>query len=56
MPGHTTRERAKKRVPKRLRKKVSRKIKKLTGEGKPRSRAIAQGINQTLSESKKKKR
>lgn len=60
MPGHTPKEKAKKstkrkKVPKRLRKKVSRKISKLSHEGKPRDRAIAQGINQTLHEDKKRK-
>ena len=56
MPGHTTKERAKKKVPKRLRKKVSAKISKLSHEGKSHDRAVAQGINQTLRESKKKKK
>ncbi len=54
MPGHTTKERAKKKIPKHLRKKVSSKISKLRKEGKPQDQAIAQGINQTLRESKKK--
>ncbi len=43
------------KVPKRLRKRVSAKISKLKHEGKPTKQAIAQGINQTLSESKKNK-
>ena len=60
MPGHTPKERTKKRVkrksvPKRLRKKVSAKISKLRHEGKPQDRAIAQGINQTLHESRRKR-
>jgi len=55
MPGHTPKEKAKKRVPKKLRKKVSRKISKLSHEGKSRNRAIAQGINQTLHENKRKR-
>ncbi len=53
MPGHTTKEKAKKstrkKVPKRLKKKVSRKISKLRHEGKSRDQVIAQGINQTIS-------
>lgn len=51
--GHKTTKKSK--VPKRLKKKVSRKISKLSHEGKPRDQAIAQGINQTLRESRKKK-
>ena len=43
-------------VPKKLRKKVGKKIRKLRNEGKPIKRAIAQGINQTLNEGRKKKR
>ncbi len=49
---HTTKRR---KVPKRLRRKVSNKISKLRGEGKKQSQAIAQGINQTLSEDKKRR-
>ena len=62
MPGHTPSEkekkgkRTRKTVPKRLRKKVSKKISKLSHEGKPHDQAIAQGINQTLHEDKKRRR
>jgi hypothetical protein len=52
--AHTT-KRSKKKVPKRLRKKVSRKIRKLRGEGKPSDQAVAQGINQVVSEDRKKR-
>jgi len=56
MPSHPGRPKKKKKVPKRLRKRVSKKISKLNREGKPRARAIAQGINQTLSGDKKKRK
>ena len=54
--GSKRRKSVRKKVPKHLRKKVSAKISKLSDEGKPRDRAIAQGINQTLSASNKKKK
>ena len=53
--GTTRRKSVRKKVPKHLRKKVSAKIHKLKHEGKSQDQAIAQGINQTLSESKKRK-
>ncbi len=53
--GTKRRKNVRKKVPKHLRKKVSAKISKLRHEGKPQDQAIAQGINQTLSESKKGK-
>ena len=52
--GTKRRKSVRKKVPKHLRKKVSKKISKLSHEGKPTDQAIAQGINQTLRESKKK--
>jgi hypothetical protein len=52
--GTKRRKSVRKRVPKHLRKKVSKKISKLRHEGKPQSQAIAQGINQTMSESRKR--
>lgn len=53
--GVKRRKGVRKKVPKHLRKKVSAKISKLSHEGKPQDQAIAQGINQTISESKKRK-
>lgn len=53
--GTKRRKGVRKKVPKHLRKKVSAKISKLRHEGKKQSQAIAQGINQTLDGSKKKK-
>ena len=52
--GSKRRKSVRKKVPKHLRKKASAKISKLSHEGKPQAQAIAQGINQTLRESKKK--
>jgi len=49
MPKHTAKKRARN---KRLKKKISKKISKLSHEGKPHKQAVAQGINQTLRESK----
>ena len=53
--GAKRRKSVRKKVPKHLRKKVSKKISKLKHEGKPTNQVIAQGINQTLSENRKKK-
>ena len=53
--GTKRRKNVRRRIPKHLKKKVSRKISKLRHEGKPQDQAIAQGINQTLSEFKKGK-
>lgn len=54
--GTKRRKSVRKKVPKHLRTKVSAKISKLSNEGKPQARAIAQGINQTLHENKKRKK
>jgi len=53
--GSKRRKSVRKKIPKHLRKKVSAKISKLRHEGKPQDRAIAQGINQTLHESRRKR-
>ena len=53
--GTKRRKSIRKKIPKHLRKKVSAKISKLKHEGKPTDQAIAQGINQTLRENRKKR-
>ena len=55
MTLHKHKTTKKRRIPKHLRKKVSAKISKLRHEGKPQAQAIAQGINQTLHESRRKR-